>query len=441
MRGREFFAFRSENHIILIGFLFGAIFWIVDSVVDAVIFQKGSVSAQLFSPSGIEIWIRLFVSFLLVAFGFYVKTIISARKRTEELLKQSHDELERGVEERTTELSEANKNLGGKIEELELTEQALRFSQERFELAARGTQDGLWDWDISTGQEYWSPRFKELLGYGVDEIDATYTNFLSLLHPDDRPQTKEAIRRHIENREPYDIELRMRKKLGEYCWFRSRGQAVWDDEGNAVRMAGSIRDISDRKQAKKIIQDKDQKLENLLSNVDAIILEGDPFDIYYVGGQVEKILGYPKEMWFDHPEGPVGFWSSILHKDDLGKIEICKNAIERGENHSFEYRMIAADGRHIWFYDSVMVESENGKPVKTRAVMIDVTQRKQAEQALRESEARLRDAQRLVSLGSWDWNFETDEVRWSDEVYRIFSLDEHEFEGTYQAFLKKSSPR
>jgi PAS domain S-box-containing protein len=131
-------------------------------------------------------------------------------------------------------------------------------------LAARGTNDGIWDWDIATGKESWSVRFKELLVYGDDEIDATFASFLSLLHPDDLSRTEAAVRWHFGNRKPFDIEFRMRKKSGDDCWFHSRGQAVWDAEGNPVRMAGSIRDISERKHAEHRLKQSEERFRMLV---------------------------------------------------------------------------------------------------------------------------------------------------------------------------------
>jgi len=148
--------------------------------------------------------------------------------------------------------------------------------------------------------------------------------------------------------------------------------------------------IRERMQAEEEIREKEKHLNDLLSNVDAIILEGDPYNIYYIGGQVEKILGYPIELWFADSEGPSGFWSKHLHPDDIDKVEACSRSIARGENHSFEYRMIASDDREVWFYDIVTVEIENEKPIKARSIMIDITARKQAEEALLENEKKYR---------------------------------------------------
>jgi PAS domain S-box-containing protein len=126
-------------------------------------------------------------------------------------------------------------------------EEALRKSQERFDLAVRGSNDGIWDWNIPSGQVYYSPRVRELLGYDSNEFPDTIASIDTHLHPDDYGRTWAAIREHLETRRPYDTEHRLRTKDGRYRWFRCRGQAVWDASGEPVRMAGSFTDVHDRK--------------------------------------------------------------------------------------------------------------------------------------------------------------------------------------------------
>ncbi|MCI0700434.1 MAG: response regulator [Planctomycetia bacterium] len=126
-------------------------------------------------------------------------------------------------------------------------EEALRKSEERFALAVRGSSDGIWDWDALTGEIYYSPRFKELLGYTDD--DPQFGNFKDRLHPEDRERVLQMMRDHLKRRSDYDAEFRLLTQTGAYRWFRARGQAVWNDAGRATRMAGSISDITDRKQA------------------------------------------------------------------------------------------------------------------------------------------------------------------------------------------------
>lgn len=128
-------------------------------------------------------------------------------------------------------------------------EEALAARQERFELAVRGSNDGIWDWNIPTGEVYFSDRFKELLGHEPDGFDNLYESFESRLHPDDHDAIVAAIESHLKERVRYDVECRLRTKGGAYKWFHARGLATWDAKGNAKRMCGSISDVTKRQES------------------------------------------------------------------------------------------------------------------------------------------------------------------------------------------------
>jgi len=149
------------------------------------------------------------------------------------------------------------------ITERKRAEEALRVSEERFALAVRGSNAGLWDWDIRDNSLYWSPRLKELLGYADDELDIDFDTFESHLHPDDRERTATAIEAHLKDRELYQVEQRLRTKSGEYRWFLARGQALWDENGNPLRMVGSTTDITDRKRAEEEVRRNLERIEAL----------------------------------------------------------------------------------------------------------------------------------------------------------------------------------
>jgi PAS domain S-box-containing protein len=100
-----------------------------------------------------------------------------------------------------------------------------------------------------TDDNYFSPRFCELIGYTIDELPRRLETFASLLHPEDSERTFAAVREHLLKRAPYDVEYRLRTKGGGYRWFRASGQAKWDVSDKAVRMAGSLTDITARKGA------------------------------------------------------------------------------------------------------------------------------------------------------------------------------------------------
>jgi diguanylate cyclase (GGDEF)-like protein/PAS domain S-box-containing protein len=127
---------------------------------------------------------------------------------------------------------------------------ALAASEERYALAARGANDGLWDWELHTNRIYLSPRWKEMLGYGEQELGSDPAEWIQRLHPDDRELMEVRLEAHFQRLlTHFEQEYRIRHKDGSYRWMLCRGLAVWDPEGRAVRIAGSQTDISERKQA------------------------------------------------------------------------------------------------------------------------------------------------------------------------------------------------
>jgi diguanylate cyclase (GGDEF)-like protein/PAS domain S-box-containing protein len=127
----------------------------------------------------------------------------------------------------------------------------LRSSQERYALAVRGANDGIWDWDLVADRAYFSARWKTMLGHTVEEVgDSAEDEWLARVHPDDVGRLRAAIDRHLAGRAPHlESEHRIRHATGGYRWVLSRGVAIRDREGTATRMAGSMSDITDRKDA------------------------------------------------------------------------------------------------------------------------------------------------------------------------------------------------
>ncbi|HVR71438.1 MAG TPA: EAL domain-containing protein [Vicinamibacteria bacterium] len=135
-------------------------------------------------------------------------------------------------------------------EDRERALQALRESEERYALAIRGANDGLWDWDISGGRFYFSARWKAMLGYGEGAVGVRPEDWFDRVHPDDISRLRRALDEHVLGAVPYfECEHRMRTAEGAWRWMLSRGLAVRDAAGRACRMAGSQTDIARRKQA------------------------------------------------------------------------------------------------------------------------------------------------------------------------------------------------
>jgi diguanylate cyclase (GGDEF)-like protein/PAS domain S-box-containing protein len=135
------------------------------------------------------------------------------------------------------------------ISERVRAEAALRESDERYSLAVKGTNDGIWDWNLNTHQVYYSPRWKSMLGYEDEELGTDPKEWLDRVHPEDRKHSA-AIVGYLRSGEPhFEHEHRMLNKNGSYCWVLTRGFAVRDANGKPFRMAGSQSDITDRKNA------------------------------------------------------------------------------------------------------------------------------------------------------------------------------------------------
>jgi len=144
----------------------------------------------------------------------------------------------------------------------------LRESEERYELVVRGSDDGIWDWDLVNDNLFLSVHAHELLGFAAnDQRISSMSEIMALLHPDDAKPATDAMTAHLNQQTPYRIDHRLRLKDGSYRWFRARAQAIWDVQGKATRMAGSISDIDDLVRATKDAEAANMLKSQFLANM------------------------------------------------------------------------------------------------------------------------------------------------------------------------------
>ena len=165
------------------------------------------------------------------------------------------------------------------IEELARTVDVLREREERLALVMRGTNDGIWDWNVATGQVYYSPRWKDMLGYTDDEIANSFDAWRALIHPDDAAQAVGAVEAYLAGASPqFWLEHRLRHKDGSYRWILARGAAVRDEAGLPMRMVGSHTDITARKQAEASLQHQ-VAFENIVTGISTKFINLTPEEV------------------------------------------------------------------------------------------------------------------------------------------------------------------
>ena len=201
--------------------------------------------------------------------------------------------LEKRVDKRTRELRSAVETMERQVAEHRRTGQALRESEERFELAMQGANDGLWDWDMKTDSVYFSPRWKSMLGYEDHEIANKFEEWHERVHPDDIEQAMKDIQDNVENKTPEYVNThRMRHKDGDYRWILARGRVIRDENGSASRMVGTHVDITDRKAA----EDKLRQAAALFENTtESVMVVDSKADIVVVNPAFTETTGYTQD--------------------------------------------------------------------------------------------------------------------------------------------------
>jgi diguanylate cyclase (GGDEF)-like protein/PAS domain S-box-containing protein len=210
------------------------------------------------------------------------------------------------------------------LAEIEKGAIALRHSEERYALAAQAANDGLWAWDFASGQFFLSPRWKEILGSGPDELPDVPESWFTRIHPDDVVEVRRQLDLHLEGRTScFECEHRILHRNGEYRWVLNRGQAIFDSEKRAMRMAGSMADITDRKQAQdRLVHDA---LYDALSGLPNRLLFRD---------RLEHVLG--------RDQRGVVFTYAVLYLD-LDRFKIINDSL----GHDAGDRLLAEIGRHL----------------------------------------------------------------------------------------------
>jgi PAS domain S-box-containing protein len=282
-------------------------------------------------------------------------------------------------------------------------EEQLRQAEERYRLLVEEMPvvSYLDELDRGTGEwatRYVSPQIERILGFPPEEWLGDPWRWRSLIHPDDRERAVAADAAHYDSGEPLDIELRIFDQEGRERWVRDQAVIIRDDQGASAFSQGIIQDITERKHAEERLQDAEQRYRAIVEHVPAAIyLDRPDGETTYMSPQIADIAGVSPDEWMSDAD----FWLTLLVPEDRDRIQRSyAQATEAGEPWQAEYRIRTRDGRTVWIHDeTTLMRDETGTPLFVQGVLFDITERKLAEQALRESEQREREAaERLRAL-------------------------------------------
>jgi len=338
--------------------------------------------------------------------------------------------LERRVKERTTDLLKANEKLERKVEEHLETEKALRKTKERYSLATSSARVGVWDWNVKTGEFYLDQNVKAIIGFNDNEIPNDLDAWAAHVHPDDRQPVMDALHAHIEGKTPeYVSEHRTLHKDGSIRWILVHGAAIRDGQNNVVRVVGTHTDITERKQAEFALH----RYELLSAHIRDIIffIRREDGRILDVNNAAITAYGYSREELLQmtvYDMREPGMQSLIY--DQMAEADIAGILFETVHRRKDgEIFPVEVSSQGVSLGDMRMLIS----------IVRDISKRKDAEQALRESQADLKRAQAVAQTGSWRLDVRRNELRWSDETHRIFGMPQ-ETAMTYESFLAAVHP-
>jgi hypothetical protein len=327
-------------------------------------------------------------------------------------------ELDQRVAQRTIELAQTNEELRNEIADRGRAEEALRESEQSLRLILDGIA-GLVAIMNSTGEvEVVNRQASEYFGKTPEEMKGWATS--DAVHPDDLPGVMSAWMHSVETVSPYDVDHRLRRADGVYRWFRARGLPLRDNEGRALRWYVLLTDIDDRRRAEEALQASERELRVIINTVPALAWSARPdgsaefFNqhyLAYVGLPLEQLQG--------------SGWTVAVHPDDLGAlIAAWQSMMAAGKAGEVEGRLRRFDGEYRWFlFRTNPMLDESGNILKWYGTNADIHDRKRAEEQLRRSEAFLTEGQKLSRIGNFSWLVATDDIKWSDQLYRIFEFE------------------
>jgi PAS domain S-box-containing protein len=350
-----------------------------------------------FSPIGYADLVYLtFCIFCALLVGW----VSAVRRRTEQELRQIRDELEAKVLERTANLARSEAYLAQ---------------------AQKLTHTGSWAWDPRSERVlYCSEEMFQIFGLDPRESLPSRENFRQQIHPEDRDWVKNKFEQSLRERADTFAEYRVLLSDGTIRHIGASGHPVLNEDGELIEFIGTATDVTERKRAEEGLRESEAKIRRLVdSNIIGIFIWDFDGRILEANEAFLDIVGYDHE---DLVAGRIR-WTDLTPSEWLDRdTQLIQEHKVTGTLHPFEKEYFRKDGSHVPVLIGVATFEESGN--QGVAFVLDLTERKRAEQALVRSEAYLTETQKLTHTGSWAWDARSQKVLYcSQEMFRIYGLD------------------
>jgi diguanylate cyclase (GGDEF)-like protein/PAS domain S-box-containing protein len=307
------------------------------------------------------------------------------------------------------------------ITERKEAENALRRSEERLRLVQEATGLADFEW-TAHGPSVCSDRFFEQLGVPAGDSTVASKGCIDLVHPDDRDRVlREMAQANDRRLEWSNSEFRIiRADNGETRWIACSTKMERDEQGNLIRMIGGHLDITERKEAENALRKSEERLRLVQEATGLAHFEAEASGVTQISEHFIKQVGLPEGT---HTLPP-GSWEKIIHPDDQKRFrQAVTVSLKQHDRLDCEFRIVRPDNGEVrWLYSLCTIDRDQHGIARIVGAHLDITDRKRAEEALRESEERFRLAAEATGLGVWDYDITNDRREWSDRLRQIFGV-------------------
>lgn len=326
------------------------------------------------------------------------------------------------------------------VRRIRMSRRRLRESEERYTLAVSAGKVGVWDVHIDTGQ-FHASALTTMLGFAPDELGVNLKTWLALVPVDDRKRVLTAVQNHLDGSTPrYECEHRMLRKDGSTAWLVCAGSVVLRKDGQPVRLVGTSTDITDLKLTEQALRHSEARYslatQSGRTGVWEYVLATDTLS---TDVNMKAIFGYDEE---DLTDGP-GVWERLVHEDDHEHVR--QIIIEHIKGHTSRYecthRIICKDGTPRWVLSSgSAVRDNSGHVVRVVGAATDITERRDAQEALRRSEMRYAMATRAGRVGVWEFFIDSNTVETDENLKALLGYGPGELVDDMETLSKMFQP-